>query len=59
MRPRKPRYADAEALLDKPKAAVTGAAAARPRSLAGAIKALPGANLALISVPGDFAAAEA
>ena len=29
------------------------------RSLAGALDALPGANLALISVPGEFAAAEA
>jgi len=29
------------------------------RSLAGALDRLPGANLALISVPGDFAAAEA
>ena len=31
----------------------------RARSLGGALDALPGANLALISVPGDFAAAEA
>jgi len=31
----------------------------RVRSLGGALDTLPGANLALISVPGDFAAAEA
>ena len=31
----------------------------RPRTLRGAVKAFPDANLALISVPGDFAAAEA
>jgi len=31
----------------------------RVRSLAGALDALPGANLALISVPGEFAVAEA
>lgn len=33
--------------------------AQRARSLAGALQALPGANLALISVPGEFAALEA
>ncbi len=31
----------------------------QPRTLRGAVDTLPGANLALISVPGDFAAAEA
>ena len=31
----------------------------RPRSLDGALEALPGANLALISVPGEYAAREA
>jgi len=31
----------------------------RPRTLEGAIKQMPGANLALISLPGDYAAAEA
>ena len=31
----------------------------RPRSLDGAMEALPGANLALISLPGEYAAAEA
>lgn len=33
--------------------------AARPRTIAGAIEVSPDANLALISVPGEFAAAEA
>lgn len=45
--------------LDRPKAAAGGADAWRPRSIAAAVGALPAANLALISVPGDFAAAEA
>jgi FdrA protein len=36
-----------------------GAAAASARSLAGALEREPGANLALISVPGEFAAYEA
>jgi FdrA protein len=35
------------------------APARRPRSLAAALEALPGANLALVSVPGPFAAEEA
>jgi FdrA protein len=35
------------------------AAMPRARSLAGALEVLPGANLALISVPGEFAALEA
>jgi len=46
--------------LDAPRA--SGAAEARawrPRSLAAAVEALPEANLALISVPGEFAASEA
>ncbi|MCP4619558.1 MAG: acyl-CoA synthetase FdrA [Bradyrhizobium sp.] len=56
------RAALAEALkaLDKPKTAASGEAAAwRPRSIAAAVKAEPALNLALISVPGEFAAAEA
>ena len=55
------RAALAEALkaLDKPKTAASGEAAWRPRSLAAAVKAAPATNLALISVPGEFAAAEA
>jgi FdrA protein len=51
--------AEAEALLDRPGATTGEAGAYRPRSLAAALDALPGANLALISVPGEFAAEEA
>ncbi len=52
--------AAAVAGLDKPKGGGgQGSELWRPRSTAAAIDALPGANLALISVPGDFAAAEA
>jgi len=50
---------DALKALDKPKTQSAGEAAWRPRSLASAVKASPDANLALISVPGEFAAAEA
>jgi FdrA protein len=49
----------ARAALDKPRAAVGSAAAWAPRSLRAAVEANPAANLALISVPGAFAAAEA
>ena len=49
----------AEKELDKPKVQGGGAEAWRPRSIAAAVKGVPGLNLALISVPGDFAAAEA
>ncbi|MGE0845277.1 MAG: acyl-CoA synthetase FdrA, partial [Flavobacteriaceae bacterium] len=46
--------------LDKPRGgAGEGAEEWRPRSIAAAVKALPASNLALVSVPGDFAAAEA
>ncbi|KAB2848463.1 MAG: acyl-CoA synthetase FdrA [Hyphomicrobiaceae bacterium] len=45
-------------LLEAPRQAAAGASAMRPRTLAMAVKAAPGANLALISVPGPFAAAE-
>jgi FdrA protein len=51
------RAAAEQALLARP-AAVRGAEAA-PRTLGGALRVLPGANLALISVPGAYAAAEA
>ena len=44
-------------LLDSPPTAQAGVA--RVRSLGAALGVLPGANLALISVPGEFAAAEA
>ncbi len=51
--------AKAEALLAGPAQGVGDADDYRPRSLEGAIQALPGANLALISLPGEYAAAEA
>ncbi|NIR29643.1 MAG: acyl-CoA synthetase FdrA [Gammaproteobacteria bacterium] len=55
------RRALAEALqrLDAPRAAAGPGEAWRARSLRGALRAMPDANLALISVPGEFAAAEA
>ncbi len=54
------RAALAEAILqlDAPSVRSSGEAY-RPKSLRAAVGMLPGANLALISVPGDFAAAEA
>ena len=51
--------AEAEALLGRSAARGKEAARWQPRSLASAFEALPGAGLALISVPGAFAAAEA
>ncbi|MDQ4060195.1 MAG: oxidoreductase, partial [Pseudomonadota bacterium] len=51
--------AEAASQLDKPRAAAAEGAAWRPRTLRAALKTLPDANLALVSVPGDFAAAEA
>jgi FdrA protein len=51
--------AEAEALLGRSAARQEPTARWRPRSLAGACAALPGAGLALISVPGAFAGAEA
>ena len=51
---------DAIRALDKPKAQGDGSTAAwRPHSIAAAVKAHPDINLALISVPGDFARIEA
>lgn len=50
---------EAEALLDRPGIPQGDAGAYRPRSLAAALGLLDGANLALISVPGEFAAEEA
>jgi FdrA protein len=50
---------EALALLDQPRAVGAGGNAWRPRTSRAAINQLPGANLALISVPGDFAIAEA
>ena len=49
----------AQALLDQPAATGRSAGAWHPRSIEMAVQQLPGANLALISVPGEFAAAEA
>ena len=54
--------ARARELLDARRTGAAGAfggASWRPRTLRSALEILPGANLALISVPGDFAAAEA
>lgn len=48
----------AVAALDRPKQVSSGADDWRPRSIASAVRAHPKANLCLISVPGDFAAAE-
>ena len=50
---------DAAKALDKPKSQAGGKSAWRPRSIASAVAATPNANIALISVPGEFAAAEA
>lgn len=50
---------EAEALLEAPATADHGADEWSPKSLDTALQQLPGANLALISVPGEFAAAEA
>ena len=49
----------AETLLERPAVGHTGTTTLRPRTLRSAQVNLPNANLALISVPGDFAAAEA
>ena len=51
--------AEAQRLLDRPRSAAAGGGAWRPHTLRGAVQQMPDANLALISVPGDFAAAEA
>ena len=51
--------AQALGLLDQPRSTGSGVSAWRPRTSRAAIKQMPGANFALISVPGDFAAAEA
>lgn len=52
--------AQAERLLDQPQGGSTGTAGARrPRSVASAAAEIGGANLAIVSVPGEFAAGEA
>ncbi len=45
--------------MDRPRTTAGGAQAWQPRTLRSAVAAMPAANLALISVPGDFAIAEA
>ena len=50
---------EARRQLDRPRSTISDSASWRPRTLRGAIQQMPDANLALISVPGDFAAAEA
>jgi succinyl-CoA synthetase alpha subunit len=50
---------EAEKLLDAPAVSGAGSGEWNPKTLATALQQLPGANLALISVPGEFAAAEA
>ncbi len=51
--------AGVDALLSKRASNAAGSAIGHARTLAGATKMLPGASIALISVPGEFAAAEA
>jgi FdrA protein len=52
--------AEARKLIDRPRAAGQGSPVDwTPRSIATAVARLPAANLALVSVPGAFAAAEA
>jgi FdrA protein len=51
--------AEARRLLDRPSALGAAAAADAPRTLRAGLRERPDANLALISVPGDFAVAEA
>ena len=50
---------EALAQLEQPRAATGQAETWKPRTLRAALRQMPDANLALISVPGDFAAAEA
>jgi succinyl-CoA synthetase alpha subunit len=50
---------EARRLLDQPPRVEAGDASWQPRTLRAAVRQMPDANLALISVPGDFAAAEA
>ena len=49
----------AESLLEQPVVAKNETFDLQPRTMRSALSSLPDANLALISVPGDFAAAEA
>jgi FdrA protein len=45
-------------LLESPRVVAAAGSSGRPRSLEAAAKAMPAANLALVSVPGEFAATE-
>ncbi|MBM3537354.1 MAG: acyl-CoA synthetase FdrA [Alphaproteobacteria bacterium] len=49
----------AEELLDQPQAGAVAGSTRRPRTISAALTDLGGANLALVSVPGEFAAGEA
>jgi len=51
--------AESRALLDEPRAKTTEENSWLPRTLRAAVKLAPDSSLALISVPGDFAVAEA
>ncbi|MGI9424216.1 MAG: acyl-CoA synthetase FdrA [Hyphomicrobiaceae bacterium] len=51
--------AEAHTQLEQPTASVGESKVWHPRTLRAALKSAPGSNLALISVPGDFAIAEA
>src|SRR6185503_11025905 len=51
--------AEAEAALARPAEPINAGSAIAPRTLDAALRRLPGASLALISVPGPYAAAEA
>jgi FdrA protein len=51
--------ATARQTLDRPRVLAAGVVQAQPRTLPSALRQLPGANLALVSVPGAFAAGEA
>lgn len=50
---------EAEARLIRPASSGTGPATRRPRTLPAALETQPGSNLAVVSVPGPFAALEA
>jgi FdrA protein len=50
---------EAQQLIDKPATAAGETAQWNPKSIDTAVQQLPGANVVLISVPGEFAAAEA
>lgn len=49
----------AQTLLDAPRRSAGGASVWRPRTVRAALAQVPDASVAMISVPGDFAAAEA